>query len=130
MAETTYTVHFVTNYENTDFTREYSLEGVDSVSAGSETIRNKVNSINESLAGGTATVLANMFVADNYDSSQQLGYLTKISNVRIKSIREIPIQQTYTRSLLEENEFNPNEFPPEDMPYIPVIPTIEGGEQR
>lgn len=130
MAETTYTVYFVTNYENTDFTREYTLEGVDSVSAGSETIRNKVNSINESLAGGTATVLANMFVADNYDSSQQLGYLTKISNVRIKSIRETLIQPTLTQRLLEENGFNPNEFPPEDMPYMPDVPTIEGGEQR
>jgi len=130
MADATYTVYFVTNYENTDFTREYAIEGVDSVSAGSETIRNKVNSINESLTGGTATVLANMFVADDYDSSQQLGYLTKISNVRIKSVRETLIQPTYTRSLLEENEFNPEEFPPEDMPYIPEVPTIEGGDQR
>lgn len=130
MAETIYTVSFTTNYKDTDFTREYIMEGVDSVSAAIGTIRDKVNNINESLAGGTATMLANMFVADDYDSSEGTGSLVKISNVKLKVVNERLIQQNYSARSLEENEFNPYEFPPEDMPYIPEVPTIEGGDQR
>jgi len=124
MSETTYSVSFITNYKDTDFTREYVMENIDSVSAATEVIRNKVNSINQSLEGGTATVLANMFVADDYDSTDGTGSLVKISGVKIKSVTERFIPQTSSAT----REINPEEFNPEE--YIPEMPTIEGGEQR
>ena len=129
MSETTYAVSFITNYKDTDFTREYVMENIDSVSAATEVIRNKVNSINQSLESGTATVLANMFVADDYDSTDGTGSLVKISGVKIKSVTErfIPQPAMETRELNPE-EFNPEEFKLEE--YTPDIPTIEGGDQR
>ena len=96
MSETTYSVSFITNYKDTDFTREYVMENIDSVSAATEVIRNKVNSINQSLESGTATVLANMFVADDYDSTDGTGSLVKISGVKVKSVVERFIPQPAT----------------------------------
>lgn len=128
MSETTYSVSFITNYKDTDFTREYVMENIDSVSAATEVIRNKVNSINQSLESGTATVLANMFVADDYDSTDGTGSLVKISGVKVKSVVERFIPQPAT----ETRELNPDEFPDEFKieEYIPEMPTIEGGDQK
>lgn len=94
----TYEISFQTNYKNTDFTRKYTLSDVDSISAAVETIRSKVNAINTSLAGGQASTLANLFVADDYDSSEDIGTLEKISNLKLKAVTEIDIPKPLTRT--------------------------------
>ena len=94
----TYEISFQTKYKNTDFTRKYTLSDVDSISAAVETIRSKVNAINTSLAGGQASTLANLFVADDYDISEDIGSLEKISNIKIKAVTEIDIPKPLTRT--------------------------------
>ena len=87
-------ITFICSYEGTDKTREYELTDVDSVSAAVEVIRGKVEAINESIAGGTATLLANMFVSDDYNQSQNIGKLKRIDNVKLKTITETYIPKT------------------------------------
>ena len=87
-------VFFTCNYEGTDKTREYELSDVDSVSAAVEIIRGKVEAINESIAGGNATLLANMFVSDDYNQSQNIGTMKRIDNVKLKTITETIIPKT------------------------------------
>lgn len=94
MSETTNSVSFTAYYEGTTKTRDYELSDVDSISADTDTIRNKVEAINASLAGGTASLMANMFVSDDYNQSQNIGTLKRIDNVKLKTIIETAIPQT------------------------------------
>ena len=87
-------ISFTCQYEGTTQTRDYELSDVDSVSAAVETIRSKVEAINESIAGGTATLLANMFVSDDYNQSQNIGKLKRIDNVKLKTVNETYIPKT------------------------------------
>lgn len=84
-------ISFKLNYNYTDQTRTISIDDVDNTAAVPNTVRTKVNAINASLAGGTADELANIFVADDFDSSAGIGTLKKITDVEIKSIVETPI---------------------------------------
>ena len=104
MAE--YSLSFTANYNDTDFTRTYELSNIDSISANVVTIANKVNAINASLAAGSDTLLANLFVSDDYDASNDTGYLVKLSNVKLKAVTETYIQPTTNRLLA----FNPDEI--------------------
>ena len=87
-------ISFTCQYNGTTETRDYEISDVDSVSAAVETIRSKVEAINESIAGGTATLLANMFVSNNYNQSQNIGTLKRIDNVKLKTITETYIPKT------------------------------------
>lgn len=87
-------ISFTCQYNGTTKTRDYELSDVDSVSAAVETIRSKVEAINESIAGGTATLLANMFVSDDYNQSQNIGTLKRIDNVKLKTVTETIIPKT------------------------------------
>lgn len=103
MSEVTYEVIFTTEYNGTEFTRQYSLSSVDSIAAATETIRGKVESINASLSGGTATELANLFVSDDYDSSENIGTLKRITNVKIKATEETYIAKPLSLMRTEES---------------------------
>lgn len=87
-------ISFKTKYKSTDFIREYEITDVSNEAAGIETIRTKVNAINASLAGGQATTLANLFVADDYDSAQNIGTLENIYDIKLKTVTETSIPQT------------------------------------
>ena len=87
-------VRFKTNYNNTDKTRIYTINDVDdSIVNNPSGLKNKVVAINASLAGGTASVLANTFVSDDYDSAENIGTLNKITDVQIRVIEEVQIPQ-------------------------------------
>ena len=106
---------FKTSYKNSTATRQYEIEDVADEAIQTETVRNKVMAINESLAGGSATALASLFVADDYDSTQDKGTLARINNVKIKTVTETEIEQTpETRTYSEEE--NPEIQPEPDIP--------------
>lgn len=84
-------ISFKLNYANTDKTRTISIDDVSNTAAIPNTVRAKVNAINASLAGGTASELASIFVSDDFDSTEGIGTLEKITNVEIKSVVETPI---------------------------------------
>lgn len=105
-------ISFKTKYKSTDFTREYEITDVSNEAAMTETIRAKVNAINASLAGGQASTLANLFVADDYDSAQNIGTLENIYDVKLKTVTETTIPQTnYT--LAKYSEVFPEDYPDE-----------------
>ena len=87
-------ISFTVQYNGTTQTRDYEISDVDSVSAAVETIRSKIEAINDSIAGGTATLLANMFVSDDYNQSQNIGTMKRIDNVKLKTITETIIPKT------------------------------------
>lgn len=101
---TSYEISFKTTYKDTDFTRQYTISDVESVSAATEIVRTKINNINESLASGTAQALSNLFVADDYDSSEGIGNLIKIIEPVIKVTTITPIEKTSTRNIEEDIE--------------------------
>ena len=96
---TTYEVIFDANYNNTDFIRTYALQNVDSLSAATEIVRSKVQAINSSIEGGSASAIVNLFVSDDYDSTENIGTLKGIDNVKIKAVTETPIERPVTRML-------------------------------
>lgn len=81
-------VIFTCNYKNSTYKRTYELTDIDPESATIETIRDKVDAINESIASGTATDIENLFVAQDYNASQNKGTLEKIDGVKLKTIIE------------------------------------------
>lgn len=87
-------ISFTVQYNGTTQTRDYEISDVDSVSAAVETIRSKIEAINDSIAGGNATLLANMFVSDDYNQSQNIGTMKRIDNVKLKTITETIIPKT------------------------------------
>jgi len=89
-------INFKTKYTKTTSTRQYEIDNVEDTDAQVETVRTKVNAINASLAGGQASTLANLFVADDYDNQEQIGLLENIYDVKIKTVIETPIPQTPT----------------------------------
>lgn len=60
------TVDLTFAYENTDFTRLYSLEGADSLNSAD--IKAHILQINDSLKNGTAGGLSTFFVSDTGDN--------------------------------------------------------------
>ena len=78
MSTTDYSIKLTLGYGNTDFERKLTLSGVDSVTAATETVRSKVQAINDSLAGGTDAGLSTFFRSDDYDASQSVGALAEI----------------------------------------------------
>ena len=85
------TLSFTANYKDSEMKRQYSIDITDETSSNPNAIKAKVIAINASLAGGTANELANLFVSDDYNSSQNIGTLQKITDVKIKSVIETPI---------------------------------------
>lgn len=112
-------VSFKAIYKNTDFTRTYEFDDVSEDAILIPTIRQKVIDINASLAGGQADALANLFVSEDYDSQENIGSLTQITDLKVKTVTETDIPNTNTRHILNADQFledNPDEFPPEDQP--------------
>ena len=101
MSSTSYEVSFTAEYNGTEFTRQYALTSVSSVAAATEVVRGKVNAINASLSGGTATDIANLFVSDDYDSTENIGTLKSITNVKIKATEETYISKPLSAMRLE-----------------------------
>lgn len=104
MSDKKYEVIFTTNYKNTDQTREYTFTS-DSVSAAVETVRTKANNINDSLTSGAASIVAGLFVSNDYDPNEDTGTLTSISNVKVKETTrtEIPITRAIAMRMIDEN---------------------------
>lgn len=87
-------IKFKANYDGTDKTRIYTIEDVaDSIASASSALALKVYNINASLASGEATALAETFVSDDYDPDFGVGTLSKITDVQIRTVEEIPISQ-------------------------------------
>lgn len=114
---------FKTKYNGTTFERQYEIEDVSTEDAAIETVRNKVVNINESITGGQMSELTNLFVSDNYDSTQSIGTLSQIYNVKIKTVIETEIPQTVaaTRSINFDEDILPN--------FIPEIP-VDNDDKR
>ena len=85
MSEKSYTIKATCAYEGTDFERVYTISDVDSISAATETVRAKVQAINQSLAGGNADGLEDFFRSDDYDSTEGVGELKEITKVVINN---------------------------------------------
>lgn len=78
------------SYTGTDFTRRYTMSGL---SAGQlPNIEDAVDAINTSLAGGTAGGMSSTFVSDDFDSTQNIGYMKKIEKAVIVSTEETPLE--------------------------------------
>lgn len=72
-------------YENTDFTRKYKFNDVTDSNAIPNTVRSKIQALNASLAGGTANGLDEFFRSDDYDATNDIGKLQRISAAQIDS---------------------------------------------
>lgn len=108
---------FKMKYKDTDFTREYEFNDVSDEAILIETVRAKVVAINESLAGGQADTLANLFVSDDYDSQEQVGSLENIYDLKIKVTSEVDIPQTSSiNRMLEMPENFPDELRNDEQP--------------
>lgn len=72
-------------YNNTDFTRKYTIEGLSAAVMEDDGITSAVQAINASLAGGTSDGLDTFFLADDYDANEGIGTLKEIIDVQINS---------------------------------------------
>lgn len=77
-------------YTETDFTRRYTMSGVSSSQIAN--VESAVDAINASLAGGTAGGMSSTFISDDFDATQGIGYLKKISRAVITSTEETVIE--------------------------------------
>lgn len=77
-------------YTGTDFTRRYTMSGVSAAQLPS--IESDVDAINASLAAGTAGGMSTTFISDDFNASQGIGYLAKISKALITSTEETPLE--------------------------------------
>ena len=76
---TSYNVNLKLGYEGTDFERKMTIPDVNQADIPTETVRGKVNAINASLSGGQADDLKAFFRADDFNASQNVGSLKKIT---------------------------------------------------
>ena len=76
-------------YTGTDFTRRYSMKGVSAAQLAS--IESACEAINTSLAAGTAGGMSSVFISDDFDATQGIGYMKRIGKAQITSTEEIPI---------------------------------------
>lgn len=81
------TAIFTFAFEN-NFTRKYEFDIADNVTIAD--IKTAVNSVNASLAGGTAGGLDTFFISDDYDANN-IGTFTRIIDVEINEEEKIPI---------------------------------------
>lgn len=91
MAETN-NVILTAAYTGTDFERTYNFAGVSSSYLSG--IENAVVALNGSIAGGTDGGFKEFFRSDDYDdsdSSDIIGELQKIRNIRIETTRDTVI---------------------------------------
>lgn len=93
MSTTTNNIKLTCGYKDTDFTRKYTITGVDSLSADKETVRGKVQAINGSLEGGTSDGLDTFFRSDDYDASESIGAFSGITEAVISNVTETVIIQ-------------------------------------
>ena len=68
-------------YTGTDFTRQYTIDGISSV--GLSGIQSNIEAVNASLAASTDGGLADFFLADDYDGTN--GKLKKIADATIET---------------------------------------------
>lgn len=93
MSTTTNNIKLTCGYENTDFTRKYTINGVDSLSADKETVRGKIQAINGSLEAGNSGGLDTFFRSDDYDASETVGAFSGITEAIINNVTETIIIQ-------------------------------------
>lgn len=86
---TTNSVTLKLTYNGTEFTRSVKLTDV-SMEALTD-VKDKIIAINASLASGTDDGMAQFFVSDDNDLSQNIGTLKKITNATIECVEETPI---------------------------------------
>ena len=85
------TLSVTTAYNNSDQTRTYNLEIADSLEPA--TVQANIIALNNSIASGQVNDLVNLFVSDDYDSSDGTGTLTGITAAKIQKITETPISE-------------------------------------
>lgn len=80
-------IKFGFGYKNTDFKRDYTINGVADSIVSTDTaknaIGNQVKAINASLTGGTDGGLSTTFLSDDYDATASIGAFNHINSVTI-----------------------------------------------
>lgn len=111
-------ISFKLNYKNSDETRTYEIPDVSDDYITPNDARNKVIAINASLEAGTANTLANLFVSNDYDSAEGIGTLSKITDLKIKTLVETDIPNTSPTMRFAGEEVQPEDldYPPDDQP--------------
>lgn len=89
MSTITNSLTLTTRYSNTDFSRNYKINGI--APEIMPNVESKVEALNASLAAGTAGGLSAVLIADDFNSSTNTGYLEHIDKAVIVSQEEIPI---------------------------------------
>lgn len=91
MAEQNITVNVKLGYKNTDFTRTYGIDDV--ARADLELIQDKIDAINASISAGTDGGMSSFFLADDYDSTEDIGTMIGIIEAEAVIIEEELIYQ-------------------------------------
>lgn len=86
---TTNSLTLTTTYTNTDFTRNYKINGINETLQPH--VEDLVTAFNASLAGGTAGGISGIMIADDFDSPSGTGYLKGISRAVIISQEEVKL---------------------------------------
>lgn len=76
-------------YNQTDFTRNIAMSVEDSTAASVDTITNKIDAINASLAAGTDDGMSTFFLSDDYDGVG--GTLARIKSAQVETVEETTI---------------------------------------
>ena len=80
----TYNIKLGLTYENTDFNREMIITDVSETDAAIETVRAKVQTLNDSIANDAD--LRNFFRSDDFDAEHAIGTLRGISSCEVKAV--------------------------------------------
>lgn len=89
MSTITNSLTLTTRYSNTDFSRNYKINGI--APEIMPNVESKVEALNASLAAGTAGGLSAVLIADDFNAATNTGYLEHIDKAVIVSQEEIPI---------------------------------------
>ena len=90
MSTVTNKVSLDIGYTGTDFTRRYTMSGISTSQLPS--VESACDAINASLAGGTAGGMSATFISDDFDSTQGIGYMNKITRAVIVSTEETTLE--------------------------------------
>lgn len=91
MSTITNSLTLTTRYTNTDFRRNYKINGI--APEIMPNVESKVEALNASLAAGTAGALSSVLIADDFNDATSTGYLEHIDKAVIVSQEEIPIYE-------------------------------------
>lgn len=87
----TYNINLGLRYSGTNFERILTIPDVAETDAAISTVRNKVEAVNASIAGGTDDGLSTFFRSDDFDADNNIGAFAGISSCEVKVVDETVI---------------------------------------